>query len=189
MTKYVLHGGMTSIPSDSNKEFFAEMIKGLEEPITILCVYFSRKKEEWQQLFEQDKKHFLEWARQKKLLQFILADDNLEKFIQQIKSADTIYMRGGKETHLAEVLGSIKNIRDLFKGKIIGGSSAGANVLAQQYYSDSEDSIIESLGVLPIKVFVHYSDDKIEKLKKLKGYGEDLKVYTIPEQEFSIIQD
>ena len=28
MTKYILHGGMTSVPSNSNKEFFAEMIRG-----------------------------------------------------------------------------------------------------------------------------------------------------------------
>lgn len=188
MAKYILHGGRTSIPSEDNKQFFNEMITGLEEPITVLCVYFARNRDEWLKLFEQDKIVFSKASPHKKY-RFSLAEDNKEKFIQQIKITDIVYIRGGRTALLAEALRNVKDLKDLFKDKIIGGSSAGANILSKYYYSISEDCIREGLGILPIKVFCHYSKDKVEKLNKLKNYNEDLKVYTIPEQKSIVIEE
>jgi len=189
MIKYILHGGYTSNPSESNKQFYAEMVPDLERPVSLLLVYFSRKREEWQQLFEQDKKHFLERATFKAPPEFILADDNPEKFIEQVKSADTIYMRGGGEFHLIEFMKGIKNTKELFEGKIISGSSMGAYAISKYYYSNDEDKFKEGAGILPIKAFAHYDESKLDKLKKLKDFGEDLKVYTIPDEQFVIIEE
>ena len=87
-----------------------------------------------------------------------------------------------------EVFKKIENLAKLFEGKIVGGSSAGAYVLSKYFYSNSRDSVHEGTGVLPIKCFAHYSDEKADKLKMLKEYGEDLKIYTIPETEFIVIE-
>ena len=42
MTKFILHGGAPSRPSENNKKFFAEMTKFLLEPIKILVVCFAK---------------------------------------------------------------------------------------------------------------------------------------------------
>ncbi len=187
MTKYILHGGHTSNPSESNKRFFAEMVPDIEKQVTILLVYFSRKKGEWPQLFEQDKKHFLERAKFNQSPKFILAEDNPETFTQQARLADTIYMRGGRKFHLIEFMKGIKNPKELIEGKIIAGSSMGAYAISKYFYSNDEDNVEKGAGFLPIKTFAHYDDSKADKLKKLKEYGEDLKVYTIPEEKFVVI--
>ncbi len=186
MTKYVLHGGETSVPSEDNNTFFNEIVKDLEEPINFLCVYFASKKEKWLKLFEQDKKHFLDLQKQ---FEFILAEDDIDKFIQQIKFANVVYLRGGKDDYLTEVLGKIDNLRDLFKDKVVGASSAGANVLSLQYYSSSKGCVKEGLGILKIKVFCHYNEDKIEQLKELKAHDENIKVYILPEQKHIVLQN
>jgi len=189
MTKYILHGGYISNPSESNKQFFAEMVKDSDNQVTILCVYFAREKQEWSQLFEQDKKLFLERAKFKQPPKFILAQDNPEKFIQQIRDSDTIYMRGGKDFYLIEFMKSIKNLKQLLKNKIVGGSSMGAYVIAKYYYSNDEDRLREGRGLLPIKVFAHYNESKADKLEQLKNYKEDLETYPVADEKFVVIKD
>jgi len=187
MTKYILHGGRTSTPSIHNTNFFKEMVKDLPEPVRILNVYFAISKEKWEELFEGDKKKFSSFNPDTEM-EFTLASDDIDTFINQIKSADTIYIRGGRELLVYEIFKKIENLKGLFDGKVVGGSSAGAYVLSRYSYSNNRDSIQKGTGVLPIKCFAHYSDEKADKLKILKEYGEDLKIYTIPETEFIVIE-
>jgi len=189
MTKYILHGGATSSPSIHNKNFFAETTKDLSEPVKVLVVYFActREKKKWEELVENDKKKFSE-ANPDKKLEFTVASDNISTLIEQITSSDVIYIRGGIETFLYELFLKIKNLKELFQDKVVAGSSAGAYVLSKYFYSNSRDRIEEGTGVLPIKTLAHYSDALSGKLEELKEHGEDLRVYTIPETEFVIIE-
>ncbi|NQV00141.1 MAG: Type 1 glutamine amidotransferase-like domain-containing protein, partial [Parcubacteria group bacterium] len=179
MTKYILHGGYTSSLSIHNTNFFKEMVKGLSEPVKVLTVYFAASKEKWQELFEDDKKKFSSFNLDIEM-EFILASDNMDILISQIKSADTIYIRGGRELLVYEIFKRIKNLAELFEGKVVSGSSAGAYVLSKYFYSNIRNSIQEGTGLLPIKAFCHYAEEKAAKLKRLKAHGEDLEVYTIP---------
>ncbi|MBL7155176.1 MAG: Type 1 glutamine amidotransferase-like domain-containing protein [Candidatus Portnoybacteria bacterium] len=187
MTKYVLHGGATSLPSVHNKNFFREMVKELPQPVKILTVYFANAKEKWSELFEDDKKKFSSFNPETKM-EFAIAGDDIETLVNQISSNDVIYIRGGRNLLVYELFSKIKNLSQLFQGKVVGGSSAGAYVFSRYYYSNDKDRIMEGLGILPIKTFAHYSEDKTDKLQKLKEYGEDLEVYTIPEAEFVVIE-
>lgn len=188
MTKYILHGGATSKDSPDNKKFFNEAIRGLQGQVTILCVYFAREKKLWPKMLEQDKLHFASTNKQK-VFNFIIADDKTSNLIEQMKKADLIYLRGGETNKLKESLSKVKNLGNLFKDKVIIGSSAGAYVLSRYYYTNSEDTILNGFDILPIKTFCHYSEGKVNKLEKLKQYGENLKVYAIPEEKFFIIED
>ena len=187
MTKFILHGGYTSTPSIHNTNFFKEMVKGQAEPVKILNVYLAAQKEKWQELFEDDKKKFSSFNPNTEM-EFTLASDDMDTLINQIKSADTIYIRGGRELLVYEIFKNIENLKELFEGKVVGGSSVGAYVLSKYFYSNNRDSIHEGTGILPIKCFAHYSGEEADKLKMLKEHGRDLELYTIPDTEFVVIE-
>lgn len=61
MTKYYLHGGKASVNSEGNKKFFQQLVKGFDNPVNFLCVYFARDRKinkdwNWDVMFKDDKK-------------------------------------------------------------------------------------------------------------------------------------
>jgi cation transport ATPase len=57
------------------------------------------------------------------------------------------------------------NLKELLNGKIIAGESAGVNVFGKFFYSPSVDKVGEGLGILPLKIIPHYSEQYKEKLR------------------------
>jgi len=192
MTKYILHAGNTGRKTDDNKNFFYEITRGLSDPVKVLCVYYAKEdKSKWQELFENDQENFSSASPQKVLI-FEMANDKTIAFVEQIKSADVIYMRGGNSTHiLQEYLEKVDDLEKLWSGKVVAGSSAGAIVLSEYYYENDDEvrPYNKGLGILPIKTFCHYTEEQSDKLTKLKEYGENMEtIYTIPEEKFFIIE-
>jgi peptidase E len=192
MTKYILHGGNTGRKTDDNKKFFHEITNDLLDPVRILCVYYAKEdKSKWPELFVNDQENFSSASPEKSLI-FDMANDKTIIFIEQLKKADVIYMRGGNSTRiLQEYLEKVPNLKNLWKGKVIAGSSAGAIVLSEYYYENGDEArpYNKGLGILTIKSFCHYTEDQSDKLMKLKEYGENVEnVYTIPDEKFIIIE-
>ncbi len=186
MTKYILHGGNTHTKSEDNKKFFQEIVKDLSPPVNLLIVYFSREENKWPELLKDDKKNFTS-ANPNKKINFILASKDKQTFIKQVKEANVIYMRGGETIMLIGALKNIKNLKELFKGKVVAGSSAGAYVLSK-YYVDSRNDMGEGLGILPIKTFAHYNGNRKEELNRLEKHGEKLPTYALAEGKFVVIK-
>jgi len=186
MTKYILHGGAIGNKTQDNKKFFIEIAKSLSKNANILCVYFSKDKNQWPELFEQDKNNFSS-ASPQKVFNFILADDKKFILTNQIKEAEAIYFLGGNTDNIKAIIGNVENLKELLNGKIVAGESAGVNFLSKYFYSNRIENVSEGLGILPIKTFCHYTEEKSDKLERLKSHGEELKVYTIPEEKFFII--
>ena len=186
MAKFVLHGGETKVDSKSNRDFFAEMVLGLKENDKILLVYFARDENVWPKLFAEDKPKFLRLAKVN--MELIMADKDINKFREQLEFADVVYMRGGHNEYLYKALEQINNLGEILDKKVaVAGSSAGANVLSEYYYSTTNGTVKKGLGILPIKVFPHYFDAQSKQLKILKNHGEDLDIYPIEEEKFVII--
>ncbi len=108
-----------------------------------------------------------------------------DKFEDQVKHADAIYFHGGTTSKLLEALKRFPNLASLLAGKTIAGESAGANVMGRYSYSKSADGVLEGLGLLPIKVIPHYSNDYAVKLD---GVGEDLELVALKEYEFKVYE-
>lgn len=187
MTKYILHGGATRNKTEDNSRFFGEIISSLSNNATILCVYFAKPKELWSEIFRQEKINFSSVAKGK-VINFLLASEETDIFVEQIKKSDAIFLRGGDTDKLKEALSGVGDLGDLWKDKVVAGSSAGVYVLSKYYYTNTKDGISEGLGILPIKSFCHYTDEKQVKLEELKSYRENLKVYAIPEEKYFVIE-
>lgn len=177
MTKYILHGGRTSIKSKDNELFFAECLKGFKNP-NVLSVCFAREKQEWPILAERDRVNFN--------TEPTIASENIDNLIEQIKAADLIFIHGGTEVPLKEIFGQIPNLKQLFSGKVVAGTSAGALFLSKNYYCNDDDTFGKGLGILPINIITHYSDNLEPKLNELKNL-ENLKTYALPEGKFEIL--
>jgi peptidase E len=192
MTKYILHGGGETKESEANNIFFRETMKGFSGTANVLCVYFAKDKNvktwNWNALFEADKKQIVSACPSIKI-NFELANDNMAEFVKQIKKADVIYIRGGITSVLLSCLKQVPDFSEIIKDKIVAGCSAGALVLSKYYYDGDADSYAEGLGILPIKIICHWGEARYTKLDGLKKTGEDLKIYTIPEQNFFVIQN
>ena len=188
MTKFLLHGGASSNKSDDNRKFFTEVLNSVNSSnVNILCVYFARPWHRWDESFEEDKEIFIS-VNSDRELNFDLAKLDKEELIEQIGKSDIIFINGGRNGCLKDVLEDLNNFSDLIKGKVVVGISAGANILAKYYYSNVADTIREGIGLLPIKTFCHFTENNISELNELDKYKEKITIYKIPEEKFLVFE-
>ncbi|MFA5047762.1 MAG: Type 1 glutamine amidotransferase-like domain-containing protein [Patescibacteria group bacterium] len=190
-TKYILIGGYAKAAPDGGKGFCEELVSGFTEPVKILDCLFARPKETWEKAFNDDKAFLTDRLGGKK---FVLEMADTEKFLEQVKWADAIYIRGGKEeASLVEYLSADKFWLKELDGKTLAGTSAGADAISKYFYDLDNLKVREGLGLLPIKIIVHYKSDYNapnvdwdKAAEELKNYGEDLPLVTLKEGEYKI---
>ena len=180
-TKFILHGGFNpGQTEEDNSKFYSEILKDDPEGAKILLVCFAKDTE---RVSVATTKVMAEFNKNKwqKEITFEIASE--ESFVEQVKSADVIYLHGGRTLKLLDVLKRFPNLKELFSGKTIAGESAGANVLGKFCYSPSAGEVIECLGILPIKIIPHYSEEYRGKLDEV---GQELEMLFLPEYQFKV---
>ncbi len=188
MTTFILHGGHTSKPAERNDQLYSEIMKKIPDNGKILFIYFAQNQTKWPEFLEQNKKSFKKTKIQKNL-EFAIATPEKNQLTKEIASADCIYLCGGRDSALKERMAEVKDLKKLIQGKIIMGCSAGANIFSKYFYRNSKKRIEKGLGILPIKIFCHYNENKKEQLEQLKIHEEKLPIYTIPEIDFIILKE
>jgi peptidase E len=194
MIKYILVGGYVHKAQDEGKAFCEELIKGInKKPVKILDCMFARKKEDWQESIDRDRIFFSKFIKDFKLE---LADP--DNFTEQVKNSDVIYLRGGYTSPLMETLSKDRSWIKELDGKVLAGTSAGADAIAKYYTVLKTHRVGDGLGLLNVKFIPHwksdYSDDEVrdinwgEELEKLKSYKDDLPIYTLAEGEFVVFE-
>ncbi len=192
MTKFILVGGYPLRALDGGKAFAEELVKGFGESVKVLECLFARPCDSWVKAFNEDKEFFTT-ILPNNTLEFQMALP--EQFREQVKWADAIYIRGGaSDAILLELQKQSEGWIEELSGKTLAGSSAGAHAVSKYYYGLDDLKIGEGLGLLPVKVIVHYRSDynapninwnKAEQ--ELKNYKEDLEIITLPEGCFKVI--
>lgn len=184
MNKIILHGGYSDHHNDQNDSFYKEALADLSNhTVTVLLVFFAKREEAHEELFNAVTTNLLNNAGHKELT-FIKA--TRDSFMEQVKNADVIYFSGGQTLKLIEILKSYPDLIKNLNNKVLIGDSAGTYALATYFYSKSEGGLFEGLGIAPAKVICHYeglhsdklgnSDDKLDVVL-LKDY--EYKVYVV----------
>lgn len=181
-TKYILHGGYASHPNEQNNLFFQEILKNTPKQVCVLLNYFAIDDGEYDRRIVLDKSLF-EKNNQDKIISFEISNE--DKFAEQVKQADVIYLRGGNTALLLEKLEQTPNLNELLKGKIIAGESAGAYVLSTCYYSKTQGGIFKGLGSVPVKTICHYIGENSEKLDDCP---KDLEKLLLKDYEFKTFE-
>ncbi len=192
MTKYILVGGYPRKAPDGGKAFAEQFIRGFDEPVRLLECMFARPKENWEKSYAEDKEF---WGKHlpDKQIEFQLADPG--KFVEQVKWANAIYIRGGvSEAVLLELAAQGAGWEKELEGKTLAGSSAGAHAISKYYYGLDDLKIGEGLGLLPVKVIVHWKSDYNapnidwdKAREELQACKENLELFTLAEGEFKVI--
>lgn len=193
MIKFILIGGHIQKAKDEGRAFCDELVKDAKgKQIKILDCLFARPQHEWDTKFQDDKNFF-----QKYLQNFEIELATPENFLEQIKKSDIIFFQGGVPHQLMSIIATTGDWIKELDGKILVGSSGGADAICKYYGVGKTSNIGEGLGLLPIKFIPHWKSDYAlgvvinwnELFDKLKKYKEDLKIVTLGEGEFIIFND
>lgn len=193
MTKYILIGGYIHKAEDGGEALFKEMLKDFQadKTVKVLDCTWAEPRDLWEEKFQKDKIPFLKFLKN---FEFELAEPS--KFVEQVKSSDVIFLRGGDSTELLiNSLNKIGNLAEGLSGKTVAGTSAGGDVLSKYFYNLDNPKLDEGLGLLDIKFIPHWRSDYNasnidwdQALKELKNYKEDLPVYVLKEGEFVVLR-
>lgn len=186
MTKFLLCGGGDFVP-DKKNVFIAEIKSSLSAhsiSASALIIPFARYESDWQTVYD---KYVQKYSDIEQIKTFIQASPVSDVFVEQIAVADIIFVAGGSEITLLPFLKETS--KDLFDGKVVVGTSAGANIFSKYYYSNDRDEVAEGLGFLNVKTICHYTQEQMVRRNTLSSFRENLPVYTIPEGDYIILRD
>lgn len=162
-TTLLLHGGRLKINDPRNDAYFARLTRDLKAGDTLLFVGFARTYvADRQEVYEREKNFIL--AQTTKNIQIVNATE--EDLTDQLARAQAIHITGGESPQLMKIIQRLPNFLELIKGKVVGGSSAGACLMSEKYWYGEENTIHRGLGVLPIGVFVHYGSEEFHATYK-----------------------
>lgn len=184
-TKFILHGGFNPALPMEDDAFFSTILENTNQTPKILLVFFAKEEDRIPKNEKEDISQF-EKNKKDKTLYFESADE--ENFIKQIQEADVIYFHGGKSSKLVDTLKQFSNLKEALEGKTVVGDSAGANALSTYYFGNHDNKIFEGIGVIPIKVFCHYSDERENQLQELKEYRPELEFVKLTEYETQVVE-
>lgn len=197
MTKYILNsGGLKSWPEKA-VEFNREIVKDLGNKPRILFCYFAIARENWEGKFSEYNKRFLESMEKGVEPIFELAYP--DKFTEQIKNNDAIMIHGGDDNLLLYWLKQF-NLPEIWKDKVVAGSSAGSDVLVKHFWACDWRQCLDGLGILEIKFIPHYKSETYDDdprgpiewnkaYNELENYGDKtLPIQALEEGDFIVIE-
>lgn len=193
MTTYVLHGGETSIDSPKNDEFFKLFVDLVpKEEIKILMCYWARPREEWNMLVKRDSEKVL--RQTKRRVNFSLVENPTDLF-KKLPQSDVLFVAGGDAPPLERYYADLKGLGKVLAGKVYLGSSMGAFLASKKYVLslDSQDTgtVHDGVGLLPIKVLVHWDkeEEKERKLGLLKAVDPTTPIFVLDEQQYVVLYE
>lgn len=157
-TKYILAGGCDKLYPEYLKQLARVIHIDVARPKVLSC-WFSNTDEEGDAKFPVYKDHFLKFFNGG--TEFIKAEKG--KFPEQVKNADVIYFHGGHTTLLLPAMEQYGDMKEAFRGKIVVGSSAGANYISKVGFSPSKGTAEFGGGLTDLSTIVHFGS---------KGFGE-----------------
>ncbi|HSX31008.1 MAG TPA: Type 1 glutamine amidotransferase-like domain-containing protein [Candidatus Saccharimonadales bacterium] len=160
MTKYILVGGADRASPNYLHDLKAEIAKTIHGPLRVLSCFFAEPREVWEEKFKVRIAWFRSGLGDKTHLDLAFPDS----FEQQVQASDVIYLHGGDDVLLAHYLDNIPDLAKLWDGKVIVGSSAGANYLARYYWTCDWRQARQGRGLTDLNVIPHFESLQYGKL-------------------------
>lgn len=158
MTTLIVAGGNDRSTDPTYGSRLAEVVKKIVEKPVILSCFLSwpieQQHEHWQDYVPWFKDNFGDIE---------ILEATQDNFYDLAERADVIYLHGGRTKELLANLPDFEKSKRAFRGKVVIGSSAGANYLSTCCISMSEGfDIAQGSGILGQPVMVHYRTKQFE---------------------------
>jgi hypothetical protein len=206
MTKYILQSGnVKDYPEKMkkyNEEVFRDFLSGGKnektenEPVKVLFNFFSQKREDWEVKYENYDNYLKESVDLKVETKMAMPDE----FTEQCQWADVVIFAGGDDDLLQYRMSKF-NVPKIWEGKIVTGSSAGADYLSVAFWPYDWREVKDGSGIVPVKFIPHYKFaesmegdtrgpiDWKKAYEELKNYGDkNLPIHALEEGDFIVIE-
>jgi peptidase E len=181
-TTFLLHGGRLKLKDDRNDSYFRTLTEDLSDGDQVLFIGFARRDEDDRmEVYEREKQFFLAQA----ISDIHIVNATYDTFIEQVSAAKVIHITGGQAPELIKDIQRYPAFMSSIRGKVIGGSSAGACLFSTYYFYDDNQGVLEGLGTLPIRLRVHSDNPEYGSIEQsialLETYPQDLELVKIEE--------
>ncbi|MBU1203188.1 Type 1 glutamine amidotransferase-like domain-containing protein [Patescibacteria group bacterium] len=197
MTKYIINSGGLRNNPDKHKKYLAEIVKDLGNKPKILLCFWAQKREDWEISFAEKSESLAQLMPKGIKATFEMATP--DQFEKQVANNQAIIIHGGDDTLVKYWLSKF-DLKNLFVGKVVAGSSAGADVLVKHFWTCDWRQCMDGLGILPIRFIPHYKSDYgiddprgpvdwDKAYQELESYGDkNLPIHALQEGEFIVIE-
>lgn len=187
-TKYLLHGGNTSIKKESNSRFFKEMVDiPAKNNVRLLLCLWAVEKKFWDVKKESYRKKITENSYKNVEVEVV---EDVDDFNAKIDQFDVLYVVGGDAKLIEPYYQKFTDLEKQLKGKTYAGGSMGAFMVCSNYilsfdYQDHQN-VHKGIGLLDINLLCHWDIEQRRELKinLLKKISPDLPILTLDEGEF-----
>ncbi len=189
MKRLILMGGRPWLAKDEGERFAATLFRYFPEQVKLAFCIFAQPEEDWEETRAVNTAMFNRFKKGAEIEYQTMTADNFEAVSAW---ADIIYLPGGRTSRLLEALRPF-DLAKLWDGKLIAGSSAGANLFCTGFVSLQDKAFGRGLGWVKASCVPHWratdfegytTEDwdwaEAESLRQLP----DLPVLCIPEGDF-----
>lgn len=192
-TTYILAGGYDRNYPDFASRLYDEITKHAND-LKLLSCFFSQQEGSWREKAEDWKEWYAKNFPTPINYDYARKDD----FLHQIDLATVIFFHGGDTKLLLKNLPDTETLKKHFNNKIIVGSSAGANMLSEHYWSSTRGEYGEGRGLVDMNVMVHYGAKEVDgNIRTLEDWKTEEKLFAnmvrgqvshLPEGQFVVVQ-
>lgn len=155
MKRLILMGGRPWLARDGGYEFVNTLLRDHKLKVKLALCIFAQPESDWAETEKINTETITKFANGTKVDVKVMTPDN---FVELSKWSDVVYMPGGNSKTLKKRLQPF-NIKKMWDGKTIAGSSAGAHVLCMRSVYLQDRTIIKGLGWVRASVLVHWRSD------------------------------
>jgi len=189
MKRLILMGGRPWEADDKGAMFTKVLFRYFPQDVKLAFCIFAQPETDWEETSQRNTEMFNSFKNSRSISYKTITKEN---FAEVSKWADIIYLPGGNPFNLKEQIEACGNIAEAWDGKVVAGSSAGADLFCVAYTYLQDKTMGQGLGWVNATCIPHWRD-KFEdytqadwdwaEQESLKQYP-DLPVLTIPEGEF-----
>lgn len=153
MTTYILTGGNDRRSAGYTERLSEQAHKYLSRPrLHILSCMFAAPREDWEMKFQERSYWFRQVFGKDVHVEMAMPD----VFAEQLKAVDVVYIHGGDDVLLAHYMDAFPTVSKMFEGKVVIGSSAGANWLSRMYWTCDWRGVRQGSGITDLNIIPHY---------------------------------
>lgn len=158
MTTFILAGGCDRQYPEYRKRIFDIIRQETMNPVILSCMFAWPKETRLERQEE-----YAQWFREELGQDAKVLYAQESRLFEQIEESDVIYLHGGHTKLLLDAIQDREKFSEAVRGKIVVGSSAGANFISKACFSPTSQAVFKDSGLLNVGVIVHYGVEHFEE--------------------------